>query len=110
MGSAHSNHSSHHIVPGKTYFMVLMALLFLTVVTVLVAKPVSGMDFGHFNTFIALFIATIKGGMVAAIFMGLKYDNKLNLVVFFCGLFFLMLFFLFSYLDVATRVLEKSTL
>ncbi|MCB0361728.1 MAG: cytochrome C oxidase subunit IV family protein [Bdellovibrionales bacterium] len=101
---------SHHIVPFGTYLKVLLVLLFLTALTVLVAKPVSGFDLGVFNTFIAMFVATLKAGLVAAIFMGLKYDSKLNLVVFFCGVFFLILFFSLSYLDVATRVLEKSTL
>lgn len=108
MGSSQGN--SHHIVPVGSYVKVLLTLLCLTALTVLVAKPVSGLDLGIFNTFVAMLIATIKAGLVAAIFMGLKYDNRLNLVVFFCGLFFLLLFFTFSYMDVATRTIEKSTL
>ena len=34
----------HHFIPFKVYLNVFLGLLFLTVVTVAVAKPVSGFD------------------------------------------------------------------
>ena len=105
-----SHSGSHHVVSTGTFAKVLLALLFLTIITVLAAKPVSGLDFGVFNTLIAMAIATVKATLVASIFMGLKYDNKQNLVVFITGIFFLFLFFTLSFLDIASRVLEKSTL
>ena len=101
---------SHHIIPFKTYLNVLLALLFLTVVTVLVAKPVSGFDAGVFNAFIAMLIASVKAGLVAAIFMHLKYDNKLHLALLLISVFFLVVLFAFSWFDIITRIEQLSTL
>lgn len=101
---------SHHIVPFKTYLFVLLALLVLTFVTVVVAKPVSGVDFGFLNTFIAMLIASIKAALVLAYFMHLKYDDKTNLVLFLTGVFFLILLFSFSALDIWSRLPVSSTL
>lgn len=100
----------HHVVPIKTYFKVLALLLVLTIITVLVAKPVSGFDAGVFNAFIAFGIASVKAGFVLAIFMGLKYDKKLNLVIFLTGVFFLLVMYAFCVLDIYTRVQTGSTL
>lgn len=95
---------SHHIVPFGMYVKIISILLFLTVVTVGVAKPVTGVDFGLLNTFVAMLIATVKASLVLAYFMHLKYDNKLNLVVFLTALFFLIVLFAFSYTDIVSRI------
>jgi cytochrome c oxidase subunit 4 len=108
MGNAH-NHE-HHIVSLETYGKILGILLVLTAVTVLVAKPVTGFDMGIFNAAIAFGIASIKASLVLAIFMHLKYDNRLNLVIFLSGVFFLIVMYLFSVLDIYSRIPEKSTL
>lgn len=97
---------SHHVVPLKTFVNVLVALLFLTVITVAVAQ----VDFGALNTFVAMFIASIKAGLVLAYFMHLKYDDKLYLLVFFLGIFFLIVMYFFSQLDIVTRIIQPSTL
>ncbi|MCB0351349.1 MAG: cytochrome C oxidase subunit IV family protein [Bdellovibrionales bacterium] len=107
--SSHGD-SEHHVVPLSSYQKVLGALLVLTVLTVAVAKPVSGFDAGMFNTFIAFSIATIKAVLVLAIFMGLKYDKKLYLVIFLTGIFFLIVMFSFSVLDIYTRIYVNPTL
>ena len=60
--------SDHHIVPFSTYMKVLSILLFLTVLTVLVAQ----IDFGFFNILIAMGIATVKAVLVLLFFMHLK--------------------------------------
>ena len=99
-----------HVIPAKSYFNVLMVLFVLTVLTVLVARPVSGIDLGIFSDAIAFLIATVKATFVAAIFMGLKYQNKLHTVCLVSGVFFLLLLFLVSKIDIASRVLEQSTL
>lgn len=104
------NEQHHHIVSPKVYLQVIGLLLLLTVATVLVAKPVSGFNAGIFNAFIAFAIATIKAAFVLAIFMGLKYDKKLNLVIILTGVFFLLVMFGFSVLDIYTRVNVNSTL
>ena len=105
-----SDKGGHHIVPLKTYLYVLLALFGLTVLTVAVAKPVSGFDAGLLNAFIAFTIATVKAALVLAIFMGLKYDNKLNLAIILSGVFFLIVMFAFSVLDIYTRIHVNSTL
>ncbi len=97
---------AHHIIPAKTFLNVLIALLFLTFVTVWVAQ----FDFGVMNAFIAMAVASIKGALVLMYFMHLKYDDKSYLVIFFTGIFFLFVFFFFSQLDIVTRIFEGNTL
>lgn len=63
-----------HIVPIKIYFLVFIALLCLTVLTVVAAQ----FDFGNLNIIIAMLIASIKAGLVALFFMHLKYENPLT--------------------------------
>lgn len=105
-----SGHGHHVIVPIKTYFNILLWLLALTVLTVVVAPPVTGVDFGFLNAFIAFAIATAKATLVLAIFMGLKYDDKVNLVIILSGVFFLVVLFAFSIVDIYSRVGVESTL
>ena len=80
-------HGEHHIVPFGDYIKVFSALIFLTVVTVAAAR----VDFGHLNTVIAFGIATVKAVLVMAIFMHLKYDDRLNTVIIGSSFFFLLL-------------------
>lgn len=106
----HNNHESHHIIPLGTYMKVLLVLLVLTVLTVLVAKPVSGFDAGILNAAIAFGIASVKAALVMAIFMHLKYDNKLYLAIIISGIFFVVLLYLFSILDIYSRIKVESIL
>ena len=98
--------SIKHIVPLSVYIKVLLSLLTLTALTVAVAQ----LDFGILNTVIALSIATIKATLVLLFFMHLKYDNKMFLVIFLTGVFFLIVLFGFCEFDLITRVPEKSVL
>ncbi|MCB0414080.1 MAG: cytochrome C oxidase subunit IV family protein [Bdellovibrionales bacterium] len=98
--------SGHHVVSVKTYTKVFVSLLILTILTVVAAL----FDFGAANTIIALLIASVKAGLVIAIFMGTKYDDKMSLVVLGVSMFFVILFFSIPALDIATRVKEMSTL
>mgnify|MGYP003382617606 CR=1 FL=1 len=95
----------HHIIPFKTYLTILIILLILTVVTVGAAR----VDFGAFNAYIAMLIASVKAALVMLYFMHLKYDDRSYPVIFFTGVFFLILLFGFSELDIITRVLETDT-
>jgi cytochrome c oxidase subunit 4 len=81
------------------YNGIFGGLLVLTVVTVWVAQ----FDFGAANTFIAMFVATIKASLVAFFFMHLLHDERLNLITFGFGLLFVSLFFLFPLLDITSR-------
>jgi cytochrome c oxidase subunit 4 len=78
MAHAHShNHSSGHdgghVVSVSTFTKVLVALLVLTVITVLAAK----VDMGKWNIVGALVIASIKASLVILIFMHGKYENRI---------------------------------
>lgn len=76
---AHSKSHSHgheeigHVVPESTFLKVLIALLVLTVITVLAAQ----VDLGKWNIVGALLIASVKASLVIAIFMHGKYENKI---------------------------------
>lgn len=106
MGSSAHDHNEPHIIPLKVYFGILATLLFLTVVTVAAAR----VDFGAMNTVIAFAIATVKASLVLGYFMHLKYDDKMYLVIFLTGVFFLVVMYLFSELDILTRILYQNIL
>jgi cytochrome c oxidase subunit 4 len=101
---------NHHVISLATYGKVLAVLMVLTALTVLVAKPVSGFDAGIFNAAIAFGIASVKAGLVLAIFMHLKYDKKINLVIFLTAVFFLIVMIGFCLLDIYSRIPVSSTL
>ena len=95
---AHAHTHEHSITGPKTYILVLLALLVLTVVTVYAA----GINFGEWNTVIALLIASVKGSLVALYFMHLRHD-KFSALIFVFGLFFLAVFLIFTLFDIDTR-------
>lgn len=97
---------THHVTSFKTYLQVLIVLLVLTVITVAASR----VDFGAMNTVIAMLIASIKAGFVLAIFMHLKSDDRLYLALFVISIFFLILLYFFSVLDIFTRVLQVNPL
>lgn len=88
-----------HIVEFKVYLKVLVALLILTVVTVIVSL----FDFGAFNIVVAIGIASVKAGLVAAWFMHLRFENKLVILFAVYPLLILTLLIGGSLGDVATR-------
>jgi len=94
-----------HIIPLKVYFAVWGALVFLTVVTV----AVSYVDFNamlgikNVNLVVAMIVAVTKALLVATFFMHLKYENRLNTVVFMSSIIFLAIFFLLTFADLMTR-------
>ena len=98
--------SFHHIIPFRTYLNVFLALIGMTVVTVLASR----FDFGTWNTIIAFAIATVKATLVLGYFMHLKYDNMMNRVIIGSAAFFLIVLYFFCSVDEATRVIQHSTL
>jgi cytochrome c oxidase subunit 4 len=90
----------HHIIPFGVYLKVFVLLIVLTAITVAASR----VNFGPWNTVIAMFIASVKAGFVLAFFMHLKYDNKLYLVCFLTGIFFLIVLYFFTNLDILTRL------
>ncbi|HWR53826.1 MAG TPA: cytochrome C oxidase subunit IV family protein [Bryobacteraceae bacterium] len=90
-----------HIVPAKTYGIILGALLVFTAITV----GAAGINFGSpvVNVVVALTIATGKASLVALYFMHLRYDKPLNAVIFVAGLSCLGLFLMATFGDTAAR-------
>ncbi|MGE4130933.1 MAG: cytochrome C oxidase subunit IV family protein [Bdellovibrionales bacterium] len=95
-----------HHMPLKVYYNILGALVVLTVITVAAAQ----VDFGHMNTIIALAIASVKATLVLGYFMHLKDDDKLYWVCFASAIFFLILLYFFSVLDIFTRIGQSNVL
>lgn len=105
-GHVSQGNDEHHIIPLKTYLQIFGILIGLTIVTVLAAK----LDFGAFNAVVAFAIASVKAALVLGFFMHLKYDNLMNRVIIGSGVFFLIVLWFFSILDIGTRVLNESPL
>ena len=97
-GDGHG-HGEPHVLPLSVYFGVWAALVVLTAITVAVSR----FDFGSANTVIAMFVATIKGSLVALFFMHLFYDNKLNLIILVSSLVFVSIFFTPVLIDLSSR-------
>ena len=88
-----------HIIPIKTYIIIAVLLMILTIVTV----AVSFIDLGVLNVSVALAIASVKALLVAFFFMHLFWDNKLYLIIFAMALLFLTIFFTLTMFDTTTR-------
>lgn len=106
-GHGHGGHDAHHggpdhvphVTPLSTYFAVFGTLVVLTIITVAVSRY----DFGAANLFIAMLVATIKGTVVAAYFMHLKGDEKMNTVLLCSAFVFLAIFIGLTGIDVLRR-------
>lgn len=101
------DHGAHeHLMPVATYLKIYAALLVLTGVTV----GVSLLDLGAPAIYVALAVAVIKGSLVAAYFMHLRYDAGFNRLVFAGSLLFLVIFFVFTMIDLGARgsVMEEQ--
>ena len=97
--STHTENTHDHEHGPGLYVKTLLALLFLTVITV----GASYIDFGAGNVVIALFIATIKASLVALFFMHLKDDKPVNAIIALAGFLFLGIFLMFDFIDFGTR-------
>jgi cytochrome c oxidase subunit 4 len=84
-----------HAVPLRLLVGVYAALLVLTVLTVAVTR----VDLGPLNIWMALFIAVIKGGLVALYFMHLRWDSPFNGMILIAALLFVAIFIGIAVLD-----------
>lgn len=103
--STHTEHADNPKAEAVKYTMTLVALLILTAITV----GASYINFGPGNVVIALSIATVKGVIVALIFMHLLHDKPVNAVIAVAGFIFLGIFLLFDFLDVGSRTNPQPT-
>ncbi|MGA2593661.1 MAG: cytochrome C oxidase subunit IV family protein [Bryobacteraceae bacterium] len=88
-----------HIDSVKTYTIVFVALLILTLLTTVVAT----VDLGQFNIVVALVIAVVKMLLVALFFMHLRHSTILTKVVVGGGLLWLGILLLLGLSDFVSR-------
>ena len=65
--------STHHIVSYRTYGLILLLLLILTATSVAVTQ----IELTKWSTAVALLLAATKSFFVLAIFMHLKFDQRM---------------------------------
>jgi cytochrome c oxidase subunit 4 len=95
-GHDHDDHGIAHTTPLSLLVGILGALLVLTILTV----SVTSVDLGHQgNLAVAMFIATIKAGLVVTYFMHLRWDKVFHLILFLTSVLFLILFLSMSITD-----------
>ncbi len=92
--AGHDDHHEHVSAPSLL-IGIFAALLVLTFITVFVA----GIDFGAFNIWMAMGVATVKATLVGLYFMHLRYDAKFNTFIFLSSFFFVSLFVGFTMMD-----------
>ena len=68
-----NNEEKHHIVPYKTFLLVLVALLAFTFISI----GVTSYDLGPLTVVTALVLATCKTILVLSYFMHLKFDVRM---------------------------------
>ncbi len=88
-----------HVDSIKTYTLVFLSLLVLTLATTLVSE----IDLGPFNVVAALFIAVVKMMLVALFFMHLRHSTILTKVVVGGGMLWLAILLVLSLADFSTR-------
>jgi cytochrome c oxidase subunit 4 len=88
-----------HVDSIKTYTIVFLSLLALTLATTVVAT----IDLGAFNVVMALFIAVVKMMLVALFFMHLRHSTILTKVVVGGGMLWLAILLVLSLSDFVTR-------
>jgi cytochrome c oxidase subunit 4 len=90
---------SHHSISYAKLTAVWLTLLALTALTVWVSR----LDLGVNRVWGALAIASLKGGLVIAFFMQMKYEGRLLRWLLFVALLTLAIFIGFTFFDVLYR-------
>jgi cytochrome c oxidase subunit 4 len=96
---------SDHVVPVKVYVAVFLALVVLTVVTVVAATY----DFGPLNVIVALGIAITKTTLVVLYFMHARYAGGLTRLVIFSSVAFFFILVFLTLSDYVTRSWSLTT-
>jgi cytochrome c oxidase subunit 4 len=91
--------TTHHIVPYRTYGLILLLLLVLTATSVAVTQ----IELTKWSTAVALLIASTKSAFVLAIFMHLKFDQKIFRVMAILIILLLASVIIVTFLDYAFR-------
>jgi cytochrome c oxidase subunit IV len=97
---AENEQHTDHIVPPRTYALIILTLMALTIITVKAAE----IDLGKFNIVVALGIATIKATLVVLFFMHAKYSPKRTKLVIIAGIFWLLILLFMTMSDYVSRI------
>lgn len=91
--------TNHHIVPYRTYGLILLLLLVLTSVSVAVTQ----IELTKWSTAVALLLATAKTSFVLAVFMHLKFDQRIFRVMAILIIILLAVVIIVTFLDYMFR-------
>ncbi|MGZ5432455.1 MAG: cytochrome C oxidase subunit IV family protein [Thermoanaerobaculia bacterium] len=89
----------HHQAPLTAYFVVFLALMVLTVLTVWVSR----IDLGTLNTGVAMAIAVVKALVVILWFMHVIHSPRLTWIVVISSFLWLAVLFVLTFSDYLTR-------
>lgn len=93
----HADGAQAHVMRKRTLIGTWLVLMVLTVLTV----AATAIDLGlEGNLAVAMFIAVIKATIVALIYMHLWGDRRINMLVFFASIGFVILFVGITSMDV----------
>ncbi len=90
---------SEQTVPTRTYYRIFLALVILAGATALISK----LDLGPFNVTLALAIALVKAGLVAAFFMHVRESRHLIWLIIFVAVVWLSILLILTAADYVTR-------
>ena len=97
---SHDHPSFNHPAPIPMLFAVFIALVGLTIATVVT----SNIELAQFAFPIAMAIATLKAFLVCAFFMHMWWDKGFNILVFLSSLLFVSLFIAMTMLDTGSNL------
>jgi cytochrome c oxidase subunit 4 len=95
-----------HVAPKGLYYIVFLALIVGTVLTVAVAA----VDLGPLNNIVMLTVACAKALLVILFFMHVRWSTRLTWVVAASGFFWLLILFSITMADYMTRGWVQGTL
>ena|SRR5882762_547024 len=97
--AGHAEEHEHHIVSPKVYFLIFLALLVGTAITI----GASYLDLGPYNAALAIAIACTKATLVVLYFMHIKYSSKLMKLTVGAGVFTFLILVGMSMSDYISR-------
>lgn len=84
----HGDHGFAHPAPLKLLYGTFFALVFLTVITVVL----NDFPLGQLDIWVAMGIASLKGALVMAFFMHMWWEKSFNILMFLGSVLFVVLF------------------
>jgi cytochrome c oxidase subunit 4 len=90
---------SHPVAPVRTYVLVFLALIALTITTVGVSK----IELGEYNFVSAMTIAVIKASLVVWFFMHVRNATSMTRLFVGAGLFWMAILIVFTVSDYVSR-------